>query len=87
MVAVRRGDIAVAALAGDYGKPRPVLIIQNDVLSDAVDSLIVCPFSTSIGSSIIAHLNVEPSAENGLEHPSILMIEKLTTLHISRISR
>jgi mRNA-degrading endonuclease toxin of MazEF toxin-antitoxin module len=41
MVAVRRGDIAVAALAGDYGKPRPVLIIQNDVLSDAVDSLIV----------------------------------------------
>lgn len=87
MVAVRRGDIAIAALAGDYGKPRPVLIVQNNALSEVVDSVIVCPFSTSIESTVIARLRIEPSAENGLEHASILMIEKLTVLHVSRISR
>jgi mRNA interferase MazF len=87
VVALKRGDIAIAALAGDYGKPRPVLVVQNDVLSGVVDSVVICPFSTSVGSTIIARLRIEPSPENGLEHPSILMIEKLTVLHVSRISR
>lgn len=28
---MRRGDIVTIALQGDYGKPRPALIIQSDL--------------------------------------------------------
>ena len=30
-----RGDVVIVAAPGDYGKPRPAVIVQSDALSDA----------------------------------------------------
>lgn len=48
MGGVNRGDVVLAAAAGDYGKPRPWLVVQADEhnSADRPDSILVCPFTT-----------------------------------------
>ena len=41
----KRGDLVTVSLPGDYGKPRPALVIQNDLLNE-LDSLVLCPVSS-----------------------------------------
>lgn len=45
---IRRGDIVLAAAAGDYGKPRPWLVMQVDRYNNSPrpGSVLVCPFTT-----------------------------------------
>ncbi len=31
---MRRGDIVIVAFSGDFGKPRPAVIVQSDYLND-----------------------------------------------------
>lgn len=47
MGTVRRGDVVLAAAPGDYGKPRPWLVVQADMHIDneRPNSIIVCPFT------------------------------------------
>ena len=32
---MRRGDIVVVAAPGDYGKPRPAVVVQADALTES----------------------------------------------------
>jgi mRNA interferase MazF len=76
---VTRGEIYTAAARGAYsGKPRPVLIVQDDRF-DATASVTVCPFTTSPVEAPLIRILVEPSDTNGLDRPSSLMVDKITT--------
>ena len=75
-----RGEIYTAATRGAYtGKPRPVLIIQDDRF-DATASVTVCPFTTSPVDAPLIRIPIEPSDTNGLDRPSSLMVDKITTM-------
>ena len=75
-----RGDLTVMALAGDYGKPRPVVILQSDLFL-AVESVIVVPLSSDLRSiPSLFRLRIEPSAGNGLRLPSDMMVDKLSAV-------
>lgn len=75
-----RGEIYTAAARGAYtGKPRPVVILQSD-LFDATASITVCPFTTNPVEAPLLRLRIEPSDENGLDQPSQLMVDKVTTV-------
>jgi mRNA interferase MazF len=77
---VTRGEIYTAAARGPYtGKPRPVVILQDDRF-DATASVTVCPFTTNPVEAPLVRLPVDPSADNGLEQPSQLMVDKVTTV-------
>jgi mRNA interferase MazF len=77
---VTRGEIYTAAARGAYsGKPRPVLIVQDDRF-DATASVTVCPFTTSPVDAPLIRIPVEPTDTNGLDRPSSLMVDKLTTM-------
>lgn len=77
---MRRGDLYTAAARGAYsGKPRPVVIVQDDRF-DATASVTVCPLTTNPIEAPLTRIKVEPSAVNGLEQPSRLMVDKLTTI-------
>jgi mRNA interferase MazF len=77
---VTRGEIYTAAARGPYtGKPRPVVILQDDRF-DATASVTVCPFTTNPVEAPLLRLPVDPSEDNGLEQPSQLMVDKLTTV-------
>ncbi len=75
-----RGEIYTAAARGAYtGKPRPVLIVQDDRF-DATASVTVCPFTTNQADAPLIRIRIEPSDGNGLDLPSSLMVDKITTV-------
>jgi mRNA interferase MazF len=76
----RRGEVWTAAARGAYtGKPRPVVILQDDRF-DATASVTVCPFTTDPLEAPLLRIPIEPSSLNGLSQPSSLMVDKLTTM-------
>jgi mRNA interferase MazF len=77
---VTRGEIYTAAARGPYtGKPRPVVVLQDDRF-DATASVTVCPFTTDPVEAPLLRLPIDPSEDNGLEQPSQLMVDKVTTV-------
>jgi mRNA interferase MazF len=84
---MRRGEIWTAAGGSGYaGKPRPVVIVQDDRF-DATASVTVCSFTTDPTDAPLFRLAIEPAAENGLEARSSLMVDKITTVPRTRLGR
>jgi mRNA interferase MazF len=79
---VKRGDVWTVAGGADYaGKPRPVVIVQDDVF-DVTGSITVCPFTTN---APVLRLAIEPSERNGLMSASRLMVDKVTTVSKTKL--
>jgi mRNA interferase MazF len=77
---VRRGEIWTAAAGSGYvGKPRPVVIIQDDRF-DATASITVCAFTTDTTDAPLFRLHVLPDDTNGIRDASRLMVDKITTI-------
>jgi len=77
---MRRGEIWTAAGGKDYaGKPRPVVIVQDDRF-DATASVTVCAFTTDPTDAPLLRPPVEPNERNGLRAPCRLMVDKITTV-------
>ncbi len=75
-------------MPGDYGKPRPALVVQSDELTDAgYDSVVVCPMTTFASGGETMRLEVLPDRGNGLTSRSEIMIEKIAGLSRQRIRR
>lgn len=75
-----RGEIYTAAARGTYtGKPRPVVIIQDDRF-DATASVTVCPLTTNPVEAPLTRIPIEASQLNGLDQDSKLMVDKITTM-------
>jgi len=84
---VRRGDIYTAAARGAYsGKPRTVVVIQDDRF-DATASVTVVPFTTSDVDAPLLRVAVQPSDTTGLVEASRLMIDKVTTVPRTSLTR
>ena len=82
---MRRGDIWTVAGGKDYaGKPRPVVIVQDDSF-DATDSITICAFTTDETEAPLFRLPVEPNDRNGVLATSRLMVDKITTIPKSRL--
>lgn len=82
---MRRGEVWTAAGGSGYaGKPRPVIIVQDDRF-DATDSVTVCAFTTDPTDAPLIRIPVEPSEMNGLSAPSRMMVDKLTTVRRSKL--
>lgn len=77
---MRRGDIYIAAARGVYtGKPRPVVIVQDDRF-DATASVTVCPLTSNPVEAPLTRITVEPTAVTGIGQPSRIMVDKVTTM-------
>src|ERR1700721_2934722 len=82
---MRRGDIWTVAGGKDYaGKPRPVVIVQDDSF-DATDSITICPLTTDETEAPLFRLAVEPNELNGLRATCRLMVDKITTVPKSKV--
>ena len=82
---MKRGEVWTAAGGKDYaGKPRPVVIVQDDRF-DATNSITICSFTTDPADAPLFRVPVEPSASNGLRSASRLMVDKITTVPKSRL--
>ena len=79
---MRRGDIVTVALPGDYGKPRPALVIQSD-LFDEHPSVTVLPITSHLADAPLLRIAIGPDA--GLERTSQIQIDKAQTPRRERI--
>jgi mRNA interferase MazF len=81
---MRRGDVVTVAVRGDYGKPRPALVIQSD-LFEALPSVTVCLITSELRDAPIFRITVDPSAENGLRRVSQIQVDKVMTVARKRV--
>ena len=81
---MRRGDLVTVALSGDFGKPRPALVVQSNHF-DATATVTVLLISSTLVDAPLLRLAVEPSQENGLRRPSQVMIDKAMTVRRDRV--
>ena len=73
---MNRGDIVTVAPPGDYGKPRPAVVVQSDALNTA-DSVLVALFTSAITDAPLYRLTVEPIPANGLRAASQVIVDKI----------
>lgn len=82
---LKRGEVWTVAGAKDYaGKPRPVVILQDDRF-DMTDSITICAFTTASTDAPLFRLPVAPTDMNGLRAESRLMVDKITTIPKTKI--
>ena len=81
---MKRGEMWTVSGAGDAGKPRPAVIVQDDRFDDTA-SVMVCVFTTDETDAPLFRLPVAPSEGNGLTSVSRLMVDKLTTVSKGRL--
>ncbi len=83
---MRRGDVVTVALSGDYGKPRPALVIQSD-LFDRHPSVTILPITSELPATPLFRVTLEPGYENGLGRRSQVMVDKAQTVPRAKIGR
>jgi mRNA interferase MazF len=82
---MQRGQFVTVATAGDYGKPRPALVVQSDLFAE-LPSVVICPLTTTIRNDADQfRLEVEPSSHNGLRQLSQIAIDKITVIPANKI--
>jgi mRNA interferase MazF len=82
-----RGDVVVVAVPGDYGKPRPAVIVQSDVFPESFTSVIICQLTSDLADAPDFRVTIEPSVENGLRSRSQIMVDKPVTIRRTRIGQ
>ena len=83
---IRRGDVVIVAAPGDYGKPRPAVIVQSDALPERHASVVICQM-TSESAAADFRITIEPGPDTGLEVRSQVMADKPVTVRRERIGR
>jgi mRNA interferase MazF len=82
---VKRGEIWTAKAGSGYaGKPRPVVIVQDDRF-DGTASVTVCAFTTDPTDAPLIRLLVEADEVTGIRESSRLMVDKVTTIPRSKL--
>lgn len=81
---MRRGDFVPIAMQGDFGKPRPALVIQADQFDEHA-TVTVLPVTSTLVAAPLFRITVQPSAVNGLRKPSQVMADKAMTVKRDKI--
>jgi mRNA interferase MazF len=81
---MKRGDLVSIAIQGDFGKPRPALVIQSDNF-DSHATVTVLLVSGTLVEAPLFRIAVQPSADNGLQKPSQIMVDKAMTVKRDKI--
>jgi mRNA interferase MazF len=84
---MHRGDVVAVAVPGDYGKPRPAVIVQTDAFPDSHASIVVCQMTTRLVDAPDFRVTIDPTEENGLRATSQVMADKPVTVRRERIGQ
>ena len=79
-----RGNFVTIAMQGDFGKPRPALVIQAN-LFDEHATVTVLPVTSMLVAAPLLRITVQPDAVNGLQKRSQVMVDKAVTVKRDKI--
>jgi mRNA interferase MazF len=82
---IRRGQIVLVALSGHFGKPRPAVVVQSDLLNETHSTISVCLMTSESVPASTFRVTVEPSPDNGLRKTSQVMADKIMTVPREKI--
>jgi mRNA interferase MazF len=81
-----RGDLVIVAVPGDYGKPRPAVIVQSNAFPQSHASVVICPMTSELAEADF-RITIEPGPETGLRVRSQVMADKPVTIRRERIGQ
>ena len=81
-----RGDFVTIAMPGDFGKPRPALVIQADQFGEHT-TVTVLPLTSTLVAAPLLRITVQPNVENGLQKPSQIMLDKTMTVRRDKLGQ
>lgn len=84
---MKRGDVVVVAAAGDYGKPRPAVIVQSNAFPESHPSVIVCQLTSELSDAPDFRITIDPAEANGLRARSQIMADKPVTIRRERVGK
>ena len=83
---MRRGDLVIVAAPGDYGKPRPAVIVQSDAIPESHASVVICQMTSELAGTDF-RVTIEPEPETGLRVRSQVMADKPVAIRRERIGQ
>ena len=81
-----RGDVVIVAAPGDYGKPRPAVIVQSGAFPENLASVVICPMTSELVEADF-RIMIEPGRGTGLRARSQVMADKPVTVRRERIGQ
>jgi mRNA interferase MazF len=81
---MKRGDLVMAVLPGAYGKPRPVVIIQSDMIEQP-NSVTFLPLTNEIVCDQTLRITINANSDNGLQSTLQVMIDGINTVPRKRV--
>jgi mRNA interferase MazF len=81
-----RGDLVIVAAPGDYGNPRPAVIVQSDAIPETHASVVICPMTSELAEADF-RITIEPRPETGLRARSQVMADKPVTVRRERVGQ
>ena len=84
---MKRGSLVTIAMQGDFGKPRPALIIQSNMFNKEHATVTVLLISSELVEAPIFRLNVLPNSQNGLTKPCQIQVDKIMSVRAEKIGK
>lgn len=81
-----RGELVIVAAPGDYGKPRPAVIVQSNAIPESHASIVICPMTSELAEADF-RITIEPGPETGLRVRSQVMADKPVTVRRERVGQ
>lgn len=81
---MKRGDFVTITLQGDFGKPRPALVIQSNQFDEHATVSVLLVSATLVEAPLL-RVTVQPDMHNGLQKPSQVMIDKIMTVRRDKL--
>ena len=82
---MKRGDLVTVAMQGDFGKPRPALVVQSDKFNDAHATVTALLVSSEWVDAPLFRIDLQPDAQNNLDRASQILVDKAMTVRRTRL--
>ena len=83
---IKRGDVVICAAPGEYGKPRPALVVQSDLFNGTHSSVVVCLITSHLEDAPLFRIAVPAGRSTGLKVQSQVMVDKVMAIPRNKIT-
>ncbi|MBH1989047.1 MAG: type II toxin-antitoxin system PemK/MazF family toxin [Myxococcaceae bacterium] len=82
---ISRGDVVICVTQGDYGKPRPAVVVQSDLFNETHPSITLCPITSEVHDASLIRVSIGHHPSNGLHNKSQVMVDKIVSIPRTKI--
>ena len=83
---MKRGDVVICAAPGDYGKPRPAVVVQSDIFNGTHSSVVVCLITSQLEDAPLFRIPAPAGRTTGLKTESQVMVDKVIAIPRDKIA-